>query len=132
MSSVQVRDRRDHPPPDGLAISDGDFTDIEIIGQRLRGVTNQNRGVLSEREQRVLPEDLAPEFEVASRDTLPDRKDRRHPRRHRNLRRDASRQAAGVDRCELIATAEVAAISYPAWRTGRDVACAIRRRWAVK
>jgi NADH-quinone oxidoreductase subunit F len=54
---------------DALAATDEESPDIEIIGQRLRDVTNQNRCFLGEEEQRVIssllrefPEDFSPDF----------------------------------------------------------------------
>ena len=61
-----------------LAATSGDSPDIEIIGQRLRDVTNQNRCFLGEQEQRVIssllrkfPQDFRPEFQAASLELLP-------------------------------------------------------------
>jgi NADH-quinone oxidoreductase subunit F len=58
--------------------SSGDSSSIEIIGQRLRDVTNQNRCFLGEQEQRVIssllrkfPQDFSPELSAASLETLP-------------------------------------------------------------
>ena len=55
---------------DALAATSEDSPDIEIIGQRLRDVTDQNRCFLGEEEQRVIssllrkfPEDFSPEVE---------------------------------------------------------------------
>jgi NADH-quinone oxidoreductase subunit F len=63
---------------DRLATTSSDSSDIEIIGQRLRDVTNQNRCFLGEQEQRVIssllrefPQDFSPEFQAASVETLP-------------------------------------------------------------
>jgi NADH:ubiquinone oxidoreductase subunit F (NADH-binding) len=64
---------------DALAATDGESPDIEIIGQRLRDVTNQNRCFLGEEEQRVIssllrrfPEEFTSEvISVASLETLP-------------------------------------------------------------
>jgi NADH:ubiquinone oxidoreductase subunit F (NADH-binding) len=60
------------------AATGSDSSDIEIIGQRLRDVTNQNRCFLGEQEQRVIssllrkfPQDFSPEFQAASLETLP-------------------------------------------------------------
>jgi NADH-quinone oxidoreductase subunit F len=56
----------------------GSDSDIEIIGQRLRDVTNQNRCFLGEQEQRVIssllrkfPQDFNSGFPAASREPLP-------------------------------------------------------------
>ena len=58
---------------DELAEARGDTLDVEVIGQRLRDVTNQNRCFLGEEEQRVIssmlrrfPEDFTSELESAS------------------------------------------------------------------
>ena len=64
---------------DALAATDEESPDIEIIGQRLRDVTNQNRCFLGEEEQRVIssllrrfPEEFTSEVvSVASLETLP-------------------------------------------------------------
>ncbi len=55
---------------DQIAEGEGDALDIEVIGQRLRGVTDQNRCFLGEEEQRVIssllrmfPEDFAAQLE---------------------------------------------------------------------
>jgi NADH-quinone oxidoreductase subunit F len=64
---------------DALAAAEDDPRHIEIIGQRLRDVTNQNRCFLGEEEQRVIssllrefPEDFAPDtLSLASPATLP-------------------------------------------------------------
>lgn len=60
------------------AATGSDSSDIEIIGQRLRDVTNQNRCFLGEQEQRVIssllrrfPHDFSPELQAASREALP-------------------------------------------------------------
>jgi NADH-quinone oxidoreductase subunit F len=62
---------------DRLAASSGDSADIEVIGQRLRDVTNQNRCFLGEQEQRVIssllrtfPEDFSLDRESEAVDTL--------------------------------------------------------------
>ena len=59
--------------PRELAEARGDTLDVEVIGQRLRDVTNQNRCFLGEEEQRVIssmlrrfPEDFTSELESAS------------------------------------------------------------------
>jgi NADH-quinone oxidoreductase subunit F len=56
----------------------GDASDIEIIGQRLRDVTNQNRCFLGEQEQRVIssllrtfPQDFSHDFPATSPEPLP-------------------------------------------------------------
>ena len=60
--------RRDHTPPRrARRDASGDSPDIEIIGQRLRDVTNQNRCFLGEEEQRVISSLLAPFPEDFSR-----------------------------------------------------------------
>lgn len=63
---------------DSLAATGDDSRDIEVIGQRLRDVTDQNRCFLGAEEQRVIssllrkfPEDFSPEFQAASLVTLP-------------------------------------------------------------
>lgn len=64
---------------DALAATDADAPDIEIIGQRLRDVTNQNRCFLGEEEQRVIssllrkfPQDFSTELEgLPPVETLP-------------------------------------------------------------
>lgn len=64
---------------DALAATDEESPNIEIIGQRLRDVTNQNRCFLGEEEQRVIssllrrfPEEFTAEVvSVASLETLP-------------------------------------------------------------
>ncbi len=64
---------------DALAAPHEDTLDIEIVGQRLRDVTNQNRCFLGEEEQRVIssllrkfPEDFSSKFDgVAPLEALP-------------------------------------------------------------
>ncbi len=64
---------------DALAASDEESPDIQIIGQRLRDVTSQNRCFVGEEEQRVIssllrrfPEEFTSEVvSVASLETLP-------------------------------------------------------------
>lgn len=58
---------------DELAAARGDSLDVEVIGQRLRDVTNQNRCFLGEEEQRLIstllrrfPEDFTSELEGAA------------------------------------------------------------------
>ena len=61
-----------------LAANGGDTADIEVIGQRLRDVTSQNRCFLGEEEQRVIssllrafPEDFSPTLRASALDALP-------------------------------------------------------------
>jgi NADH-quinone oxidoreductase subunit F len=63
---------------DALAATSQDSPDIEIIGQRLRDVTDQNRCFLGEEEQRVIssllrkfPEDFSPEVTLTDLESLP-------------------------------------------------------------
>jgi NADH-quinone oxidoreductase subunit F len=64
---------------DALSATDEDVLDIEVIGQRLRDVTDQNRCFLGEEEQRVIssllrkfPRDFVPEVDaLAHLETLP-------------------------------------------------------------
>ncbi|HEV2310525.1 MAG TPA: NADH-ubiquinone oxidoreductase-F iron-sulfur binding region domain-containing protein [Acidimicrobiia bacterium] len=64
---------------DALAERRGALRDVEVIGERLRGVTDQNRCFVGEEEQRVIssllvsfPDDFAAELETgAPVDTLP-------------------------------------------------------------
>ena len=58
---------------DRIAAAEGDASDIESIGGRLRGITDQNRCFLGEEEQRVIasllrtfPDDFAAELEGAA------------------------------------------------------------------
>ncbi|MDQ1481118.1 MAG: hypothetical protein QOI44_1979, partial [Actinomycetota bacterium] len=58
---------------DRIADAQGDASDIESIGGRLRGITDQNRCFLGEEEQRVIasllrtfPDDFAAELEGAA------------------------------------------------------------------
>jgi NADH:ubiquinone oxidoreductase subunit F (NADH-binding) len=59
---------------DGLARGDGELADLEVVGERLAGVTDQNRCFLGEEEQRVIssllrrfPEDFVAPLEGAPR-----------------------------------------------------------------
>ena len=73
MPRVQVRVRRDHPPPRPRSPRRAAMLrDIEVIGERLRAITDQNRCFLGEEEQRVIasllrlfPEDFTTELEGA-------------------------------------------------------------------
>ena len=83
---------------DKLAASHGELLDVRTIGERLQGITDQNRCFVGEEEQRVIgsllrtfPEDFVSELETgAAVDTLADPEDRRPRRWRRGLRRTTS------------------------------------------
>ena len=102
---VQVRMRRDHAHSStGSPKRTATCRDIESIGERLLGITDQNRCFLGEEEQRVIasllrafPEDFTAELEGAPPLGAARPEDRRHPRRRRDLRREADAQTARLD-----------------------------------